>query len=373
MIMPGPMETSELEVPAVVQVMGALEFSGTFLHLRHLCRALSDRGTKPIVVTPGGVLLSHLLDDRVATVYGCIEGGWLEPMRLRRLTQRLQPFKPVLVHAQGSAQLRLARRLARRLGLPWVATVHGLSDEAAALDVSGAGAVIAVSEVVRQDLVNRRGVDKERIRVIPDGIAKDTSVAERPPRPPDAPVLIGALGRLDAVHGFDYLVEAAALLRGRGREVHVVIGGSGPADRALADLALRLDVRKHVTFTGAVVDPRPFLSAFDIFVLPSLREGLGQILMEAMAAGLPVVASGVGGVYQLVRDEQNGLIVPPRDAPALADAIDRLLAEPAWAAALARQGRADTLEHYDMTRTADAILDMYRRVLKLGDVVRAYD
>ena len=193
-------------------------------------------------------------------------------------------------------------------------------------------AVIVVSRGVR-DAVLRIGVEPERVCLIFDGVDADGlalvsegRVAARAELGLDDATLCGVTtASLHERKGIDVLIQALGTLEAVGDTRLVwICAGEGPERAALQRAAQALPAHVEVRFPGQVPDVRPLLAAADLFALPSRKEGLGVALLEAMAVGLPVVASGVGGIMDAVEPDVSGLLVRPADAGALATAIDRL-------------------------------------------------
>jgi glycosyltransferase involved in cell wall biosynthesis len=157
---------------------------------------------------------------------------------------------------------------------------------------------------------------------------------------------IGAVGRLSAEKAFDVLIRAFHELIRRGIDANLVIAGDGPERSKLANLVSELELHQHVTLLGYQRDLRPFYQALDSFVLSSLREGLPNVLLEAMALEVPVVATRVAGIPQLITDGANGLLVPPSDVFALADSMQRLLTSPDLRLQFAESGRRTIEQRY---------------------------
>ena len=176
------------------------------------------------------------------------------------------------------------------------------------------------------------GVDLERFR----GVQPASTAALELPGP--GPIL-GSVGRLSPKKGQATLLEAAALVLRRRPDVTFVLVGDGPQRAELGAHAERLGLDGRLRFLGLVEDPIPLLPRMDIFVLPSHMEGMSNALLEAMAAGRPVVATNVGGNAEVVQDGVTGLLVPPRDPQRLAEALLTLLDDPARAAAMGAAGR----------------------------------
>ena len=151
--------------------------------------------------------------------------------------------------------------------------------------------------------------------------------------------------------------------------------GSSPAQReALQTMVRELGLQEEVVFLGFVSDIPQFLSSVDIFVLPSVYEGLGIAILEAMAAGKPVVASRTGGIPELLTDQVTGLLVPPKDPPALARAIAQLLSQNGLLRLMGDKGRAEVLDHFTMEQMAKKNEDHYyelRHAAPDGDSHRA--
>lgn len=179
--------------------------------------------------------------------------------------------------------------------------------------------------------------------------------------PPEG-LLIGSVGRLDRVKGHATLVRAFAEVLPRHPGAHLILTGEGEERAAHETLAAGLGVSERVWFLGWRRDVAELLEVMDLFVLPSVNEGMGRAVVEAMAAGLAVVATRVGGVPQMVNDGVTGLLVPPEDPAQLATAIDRLLSRPEEREAMGRAGRSEapSFSAEAMCERTDAL---YRRLL----------
>ena len=170
------------------------------------------------------------------------------------------------------------------------------------------------------------------------------------------PLRVGGFGRLTAQKGYDVLLDAVRLLVDRGVELDVVLGGAGREEAALRDAAADLPV----TFTGWVCDPREFLAGLDVFCLPSRREALPLALLEAMAEGLPCVATAVGDIGSRLGDVVE--LVPVADPAALADGLQRLLEDRTRAADLGRAARHRVVTHHDAEAMVAATYAVLREV-----------
>jgi glycosyltransferase involved in cell wall biosynthesis len=172
--------------------------------------------------------------------------------------------------------------------------------------------------------------------------------------------VIGNVARLAPQKGQRFLIDAAPKVLERHPDARFVFVGEGELREDLERRAEHAGVADRFLFTGARDDVPELLASMDVFALPSLFEGLCYAVIEAQAAGVPVVATPVGGVRENVVEGETGLIVPPEDANALADAIVRLLDEPAEARRLAENARRRTFERYSLRRMVDATIELYR-------------
>jgi glycosyltransferase involved in cell wall biosynthesis len=188
----------------------------------------------------------------------------------------------------------------------------------------------------------------------------------------DNAVIIGSVARMSPEKGLRYLIEAFATIRRRfGERVRLRIAGDttpqpgGPERKSLEGLARELGVADSVEFPGWVEHEElpAFLSGLDVFVLPSVYEGFGVAAVEASASGLPVVASNVYGIPDVVRDEVTGLLVPAKDATALAAACSRLVDDAALRARLGEAGRAFVAEHYNWRQNVAQMETVYGQVV----------
>jgi glycosyltransferase involved in cell wall biosynthesis len=171
---------------------------------------------------------------------------------------------------------------------------------------------------------------------------------------------IGSVGRLDAQKGFDVLVAALAQLPG----VHCVLIGDGPERESILAAAQAHDVADRLTLTGRLDDPAERVAELDVFVLPSRFEGFPLVILEAMLAGVPVVATDVGAVREAIDDGVTGLLVPPEAARELAQAIGRMLAEPGLRERFAAAALARARAEFTTEAMASRYLELYRRVCR---------
>ncbi len=215
---------------------------------------------------------------------------------------------------------------------------------------------VAVGQRAAREVARFIGISPTSMRTIPNGVP-DVRL-EPLPRVHDG-FVIGSVGRLHAQKGYDVLLRALAQLPG----VTLVLTGDGEEREHLVELAEQLGVSERVALLGWRDDARRQLTAFDVFVLPSRFEGLPLVIIEAMLAELPVVATDVGSVSELVDDGSTGILVPPEDGEALAGAIGALLADPARRRAMGRRGRERALESFTAGAMAAGYTSLYEEVI----------
>jgi len=213
--------------------------------------------------------------------------------------------------------------------------------------------VVAISQPIVEILV-KAGVDPKRICRIHSGVdASRFRLSADRPRPDSDPVVVGSAAVMEERKGHRYLLEAARLLKDRGYQIRYLIAGEGSLRKSLEAMVETLGLREEVRFAGFISDVAAFLAGIDIFAMPSLYEGLGVAVLEAMAAGKPVVATNVGGLAESIIDSMTGFLVAPRDSQALADAIGKLAGEKSLAHEMGQRGAARVQEHFSLeTMTA---------------------
>lgn len=305
--------------------------------------------------------------------------------RLRRL---IREWTPDIVHTHLVRGDWYGRIAAASLRVPRVCTtVHNEDDLAydseygrgvrvAAeminrVTAAAADAIVAISEGVREYAVRRQKLPREKVVVIPNGI----DVEEYRPSPrsdavrtlcgfgPET-IVVGALGRLAEQKGFPVLVEAAAIARQARPELRFVIAGSGGQEAELRQAISERGQSDAFRLIGQSDDVPSFLAGLDLFVLPSLWEGLGLALIEAMAAGLACITTDIGGPREAITDRVDGLIVPPGDPARLARAIEELAASEPLRRAFGAAARETAVRRYSSSVMAEQYMGLYERLLR---------
>ena len=286
---------------------------------------------------------------------------------LHRLIRRRRPS---VVHGHSSVGGALARVAAWRASAPRLYTPNGLATSPAAVRVERllgrrTDRLIAVSESEADLAVRLRLVPRERVAVIPNGIELETpseGAVDLRARLgiPSSAVLVGSVARLVPQKAPEVFVRACALIRRRVPGVHFLLVGAGPLQGLVDDEVGRAALADRWHQIPVLPDAGAMLGQFDVFVLLSRFEGCPYTPLEAMRADTPVVVSRVVGSRDIVEDGVSGLVVPPEDAAAGAEAVVRILTERALATALAAGGRQRVASRFDVRSMGLTLRDLYR-------------
>jgi len=348
----------------VLQYITPSGIGGAERHFLTLCLKLRERGHRVIAVCPQGRPLSRELEAAGLHPRLPRSTGKADPAMVARLSVLIKRKQVDLVHTHLSTASLLGATAARLAGVPCLATVHGLNHR---FCFRLADRLIAVSRAVKDHLIEQ-GEPAGRIEVIYNGIdlfhweaLESQTEARRALGLPQEIVLVGSVGRLSPEKGHAVLVEAAAGLP----QLHLLLVGDGRERGRLRRLAVRLGMSERITLAGFLPDTRTATNAIDVFALPSLKEGLSISLLEAMAAGKPVIASRVGGVPEAVMEGFTGLLVTPGDAPALAGALRTLLFDQELRRRMGEAGRKRAKEVFDLKQMLDQTEEIYYKLINV--------
>ncbi len=295
----------------------------------------------------------------------------------RWLTMTLRRHRVALAHSHDFTMAVYGAWAARRAGVAHLFTMHGgryyaerLRRRAALrIAVELSGSVVAVSQGLARHLSRDLWLHASRIVTIPNG-ARLAPVMRSTLREElnlgSADQLALAVGNLYPVKGHDYLLEALVVLAERFPRLHVAIAGRGELEGLLSARARSLPVADRFHLLGLRSDVANLLAAADVFVLPSLSEGLPLALLEAMLAARPIVATAVGEIPTVLSGGRAGVLVPPADAAALADALARVLSDPAQARRLGAAAALRATEEYAFDKMMGRYMALYARLLAHG-------
>lgn len=336
-------------------VVDSLETGGAERHVADLATSLASRGYEVTVAcSVGGTFASSLERMGVAVrplartlVKRRLSVGFARA--LRRLL-RAEPFD--LVHAHVYASAGAAALATLGTGVPLVVTEHTEGAwkqrrhrHASRFVYRRANVVIAVSAAIRDLLAERYGVPAGKLACVPPGVAP--LPARRPSKRATTAgrdgVLVGRVARLQPEKAVDVFLEAAARVAAAVPHARFLVVGDGPARDELEALAAALGIDHRVDFLGAIDDARDLIADLDVLVVSSRSEGSPLVALEAMQAGVPVVASAIGGIPDQIEHGRSGLLVSPDAPDELAAAMVELLADPVRARALGEAGRRRAL------------------------------
>lgn len=308
----------------------------------------------------------------------------------RTLVRRFREARYDIVHTHTSKAGLIGRIAARRAGVPIVVhTPHGnvfhgyfsrpVTRFFIELERYAAKRTDAIIELtaggVKEHLEQGIG-QRDQFRVIHSGVDFSPFDSARSQRAatraalgyaPDE-FIIGGVGRLEPVKGFAYFVAAADAIARELPEARFLLVGAGSQEQALRDAAVPLGSKFR--FAGLRDDVPPIMAALDLLVVPSLNEGMGRVLLEAGAAEVPVVANRVGGIPDLVRNGETGVLVAPRDAAAITDAVLRLARAPERRIAMGHAARENAVPHYSLETMVRRIEALYEELLDGKDLDR---
>jgi glycosyltransferase involved in cell wall biosynthesis len=354
--------------PRIVHVLGTGKEEGTgILRLVDaLVAGADERGyeSEYWFLGRGGVLLERLLTRGQRAMALDWSGSRYQIHHVLGFAGLLWKARPDLVcqHSGG----RTIRRLAVMSGARVVLHVHGYVSESRGIYPSvfsgtDADAIIANSRATAEQ-IRATG----RVYVIYPGAEASGARPYRPAGEAVGAFVLGAASRLAAVKGLDVLVEAVARVLGEFPGMRLEIAGSGPERRSLEAAARNAGIQDRVAFLGWCEDLAPLLATWDLFVQPSRAEGFGLAALDAMAAGVPVIASAVGGLVELIEDGRSGWLVPADDAKALAAKIADALRNPWRRHAVGEAGRRRVSSGFRTGNMVDATLAVYAGLLAGG-------
>jgi glycosyltransferase involved in cell wall biosynthesis len=350
---------------------GELTFRGSSLLTLRIARGLERRDLETALVSTGCVGLeeSLLRGVRLHEIPGFGVPLWGR-LVLRTIYRDLKEQRPDVIHLQDVRLLPQGMILSRKLNRPLVLSLWDQSEARGLVlrrPIPQLRTVISVSGSVQSEIPNFTALSGVDRRVILPGVEIPEGLSGDLPLDDDRPPVIGMAGPLEAVKGADYFLRACHRVVEAGHDIRVVIAGSGPEERGLRKLAATLQLSERLTFVDGGVSMQGYLSAVDIFCLPSLQQGLGVMMLEAMALGRPVIASGVGGVTSVIEDRVSGLVVPPGDSGSLAAGIIELLVQRDFARGLAVAGRELVREKFSESRMLDELISVYRDAAQTVD------
>lgn len=345
-----------------IHIDSEMHWGGGQRQVAGLCLYLKEAGHKVrIICRPGSVIEQWASENCISTLFVNMSSSFSLPavFKLRKLIMRESPdivhlhaarahsLGSMAAHFAGMENVVVTRRMDHPVRMVWPNTyAYG----------KWVRRVVAISGAVKDALI-QSGVDESNITVIESGaeIGKYSGlVPDKDFRASlgisESTPVISTAATLGERKGIKYLLEAMATLKWKGIDAHVVVAGDGPMRQELESFAR--DQNLSVTFLGFFNEMPKLFSITDVFVMPSLMEGLGIAVLEAMAAGKPVVASGVGGLNETIIHGKTGLHVPPANSSEIAEAIEKILSNNQLAKEFGNAGRKRVVDKFSIDSMA---------------------
>ena len=349
---------------------------GGALQVLYLLRGLADRpGIRNVLVCPRGSAISGAARDHVDALHAVPAKGDLDILLIPRLMKIIRKERPDIVHLHsrrgadvlGGIAARLSRKeciLTRRVDNPenplWAGIKYRLYHR-----------VITISEGIGEVLL-REGVPPEKITCVHSAIdpdayshACDRDRFEQEFGLPQGARTCGVIAQLIPRKGHRFLLEAAPRILETVPDVVFLFFGKGPLEKWLRSRCRELGIEHAVRFAGFRDDLPDLLGCLDLVAHPALMEGLGVSLLQAAAAGVPIVGTGVGGIPEIVQDGVNGYLVPPSDAGSLAEALVKVLTDRDLARRLGGAGRQIARERFSIEAMVSGNLTVYEKLTHL--------
>lgn len=351
----------------ILYLTNHLNIGGITSYVLTLAKAFKKRGHKVYIASSGGKLLPKFIAEGI--VYLPIPIKTKSEVSYKILISKYKLLKIIreknidILHANTRVTQVLSFFLQRSLSKPYVSTCHGFFKKRLFRKMfpCWGNKVIAISESVKEHLRKDFKVKEEDITIIHNGIdverfREHENMRIREQRKRDLGLregpVVGIVARLSEEKGHLYLIEAMKSVLSRIPQAQLLIVGNGRMKKELLELTKNLGMEKNIFFLTEVDDTKQVLAVMDLFVLPSLKEGLGLALMEAMALGLGVIGSDVGGIRSLIQDGYNGLLARPSDIQGLSYAILELLQNPDKARSLGNNARIFIEKNFSQEKMA---------------------
>lgn len=353
----------------ILQILPELKSGGVERGTVDLAKYLKQQGHKAVVVSAGGPLVNELASAGV-THYS-LPVHKKSPFAIWRSTRALSKIVRMegidLIHARSRVPAIIAFFVSRATQVPFLTTCHGFYTKHPLSRVMGWGKlVIVASHIIGKRMRDDFGVPHEKIRLIHRGVdLQEFSYRATPD--PGKPVVIGMVGRLTPIKGHPLFLRAMARVARVNPNIKIRIIGDAPKTQykeELLTLTRHLGLSHCVEFLGTRYDIPGLLAGMTVLVAPSVgEEAFGRVAIEAGACGVPVVATRIGGLIDIIENEKNGLLVPPEDPRLLAEAVLRLLKDPETAARLAGALREKVEREFSLDLMFQKTLAVYHEAL----------
>ncbi|VAX42372.1 Glycosyl transferase, group 1 [hydrothermal vent metagenome] len=349
--------------PKVLLLAGKFEVRGSSLYTLRMAERLNAEGIEARIVCSNAARVESSLRKQLQIQeYSYLDQPLIGRLVLEWLLRDLIDDPPDLIHIQSFRLFRQGVRLANMLNCPYLLTLHSALPPGVRFRFEGEH-VVTVSQSVKQKLIEQTSLPEKKITVIHPGVETEYSSNLRTVLNPEHRPVVGTAGPLESVKGIPFFLHAAAAVAKEFPDIEFLVAGGGPDEQGLRKLARNLKIAKQVTFAPNVYDFAASLNAMDIFCLPSIQQGLGTIMLEAMSLGKPVIGTSVGGISSVIQDNETGLIVPPSNSTQLKDRIVELLKDPVQARAIGEAGRQLVKNNFRLEKMVRMTANLYRNIL----------
>jgi lipopolysaccharide heptosyltransferase II len=362
----------------ILLILPELNVGGVETGVVDLAKSLVAQGHKTIVVSNGGALVAQLQSEgtkhytlpvhkkNIFTMFNCVG----------KLVQIIKKEKIDIVDANSRVPAWIAFFATRQTEAHFQTTNHGYYSTHFFSRVMVWGKLsVAISEVIARHMVQDFGASAENIRVIPRSVDQEAFNLPRPPKADKKAFTVVMIGRITPLKGHSYFLKAMARVIHQIPSVKVQIIGDAPVKKQpykeeLILLTKRLGILQQVEFMGNRKDVPELLSKADCLVLSTItQEAFGLVILEAQAAGVPVVATRVGGVSEVIDHEKTGLLVLPKDVEAMSDAVLRILKNPELSAGFVVEAKKKIAAQYTLTHMADATIAVYKELMHASKIL----
>ncbi|MFH1359907.1 MAG: glycosyltransferase family 4 protein [Candidatus Omnitrophota bacterium] len=350
---------------------------GIASYILTLTKSLLSRGHRVIVVSSGGDRVNDLIAMGARhQTFALRTKSELNPrlyLSLKKLRELIRNEKIDIIHAHTRVTQVIGFFLQKMSQKPCVCTCHGFFKPRLSRKIfpCWGNRTIAISEAVRRHLEKDFHVPKDKIDLIPNGIDLDefrlidekTKEDRRKEFHLDQGPVIGIIARLSDVKGHDILISAMKHIVQEIPQARLMIIGEGKREDLLKQMTKELGLAQNISFYPIVNKTAWILPIFDIFVMPSIQEGLGLSVMEAQAVGLPVVASRVGGIPSLIQDNETGVLVSSKDPKELGRAVIALLKDPIRAKKIGESARLFIQKEFSAEKMVEKTIACYQKAM----------
>jgi glycosyltransferase involved in cell wall biosynthesis len=354
----------------IVHIIASLSYGGAEKLLYDLCRKIDkEKFSVSVVVFQDNNPLAKPFEESGISVKYFKKLGPLDFSIVRKVAKYLESINPDIVHTHLFGADYWGGQAAEMARVPYiVSTKHDVLNEGRLRNYLGSkkrrkfDRVIAISEAIREFLIKQEKIDHEKIAIIHNGVDVNRFLVDEPKLFPKENLRIGSVGRLSKEKGHKHLIRACRFLKNW--EWHLSLVGDGPLRKELEQLALFLGIEEKVKFVGMVEDVREYLEKMDVFVLPSVSEGLSLAVLEAALAGKFIIATDVGGLPEIVTNKETGLLFKPKN-------IEQLVAHLNWvdehreeARKMAARLQKEVMQKFDINKVIREYEKVYEDLVK---------